>query len=62
MLAFRHRCAGLARFHSQPGRKKSIQELAEQQGFGTEPGGELGRQDPGPRQGGASGSGESTSP
>ncbi|KAL4420900.1 hypothetical protein ABPG77_001241 [Micractinium sp. CCAP 211/92] len=39
----------------QPGRKKSVEELAAQQGFGTEPGGELGRQDPGPRLGGAGG-------
>lgn len=39
----------------QPGQKKSVEELAAQQGFGTEPGGELGRQDPGPRLGGAGG-------
>lgn len=41
----------------QPGRKKSIQELAAQQSFGTEPGGEVGRQDPGPRLGGGDDSG-----
>ncbi|KAL4443339.1 hypothetical protein ABPG75_011076 [Micractinium tetrahymenae] len=40
-----------------PTHKKSIEELAAQQASGTDPGGELGRQDPGARLGGGSGGG-----